>query len=142
MNTADVEPPNRRKSKKQTRLVLNGLSVLKQLGEHLDLPTAPALLDELVALARAQRRALKAAHTQLEADPLLAHLLKSRITYRHVDERGGKSGKRVENMLRLSFFLAQSLHFRGGIDDWRKLLGCRPEIPVGASKSTFRSERS
>jgi hypothetical protein len=112
--------------KKQTRLVLNGLSVLKQFGEHLDLPTAPALLDELVALARAQCRALRAAHSQLEADPLLAHLLKSRITYRHVDERGGKSGKRVEEMVRSSFFIAQSLHFSGGIDDWRKLLGIFP----------------
>ena len=127
MNTTSVKPPNRLiEGEKQTRLVLNGLSVLSQLGEHLDLPTTPPLLDELGSLARAQRRTLKAAHTQLEADPLLAHLLKSRISYRHVDERGGKSGKRVEGMVRSSFFIAQSLHFRGGIDDWRKLLAIFP----------------
>jgi hypothetical protein len=80
VNTTTVKPSNRLiEAEKQTRQVLNGLSVLRQLGEHLDLPTAPPLLEELLALARAQRRALKATHTQLEADPLLGHLLKSRI---------------------------------------------------------------
>jgi hypothetical protein len=84
----------------------------------------------LVALARAQRRALKAAHTELEADPLLAHLLKSRISYRHVNERSGKSCKPVEKMVRSSFFVAQSREFRGGIKDWRNLLAIFPRLPL------------
>ena len=77
-------------------------------------------------LGRAQRRALKAAHIQLEADPLLAHPLKSRMAYRDVDERSGESTKRIEEMVSSSFFIAQSLDFRGGIDDWRKLLAIFP----------------
>jgi len=53
-------------------------------------------------------------------------ILKSRIACRRVDERSGKSGKRVEEMVRSSFFIGQSLHFRGGIDDWEKLLAIFP----------------
>jgi hypothetical protein len=62
-------------AEKQACLGLNGLSVLRQISERLDLPLAAPLLEELVALTRAQTRALRAAHRQLEADPLLAHLL-------------------------------------------------------------------
>lgn len=43
-----------------------GLSILGQIGEQLDLPIAPSLLEELTVLARAQRRVLRAAHRQLE----------------------------------------------------------------------------
>lgn len=126
-NTSPVKPSNSLiEAEKQTRLVLSGLSVLRQLGERLDLPTAPQLLDELVALARAQRRVLRAAHSQLEADPLLAHLLKSRAIYRKTDEYRTKSGKRVEEVVRSTFFVAQNLHFSGDIDDWRKLLAIFP----------------
>jgi hypothetical protein len=50
--TRNVKPPSPLiEAEKQTHLVLSGLSVLRQLGEHLDLPTAPPLLAELVALA-------------------------------------------------------------------------------------------
>lgn len=113
-------------AEKQLRLALDAISVLRQLGEHLDLPTTPALVDELVALARAQRRTLRAAHLQLEADPLLAHLLKSRTLYRQADARGGKSTKRLEDTVRSTFFVAQSLNFKAGIDDWRRLLAIFP----------------
>ena len=113
-------------AEKQTRLVVAGLSILRRLGEHLDLQTAPALIDELVALARAQRRTLKAAQAQLEADPLFAHLLKSRISYHRADESRTKSGKRMEDLVRSTFFVAQSLQFRGDIDQWRKLLAIFP----------------
>jgi len=66
------------------------------------------------------------AHAQLEADPLLAHLLKSRVAYRRADEHRTKSGKRMEDLVRSTFFVAQSLSFRGDIDDWRKLLAIFP----------------
>jgi hypothetical protein len=90
------------------------------------LPVTPTILEELVALGRAQRRALKAAHTQLQDDPLFAHLLKSRIAYYRADENRSKSGKRLEDLVRSTFFTAQSLLFRGDIDDWRKLLAIFP----------------
>jgi len=113
-------------AEKQTRLVVAGLSVLRQLGEHLALSATPALFDELVALARAQRRALMAAHSQLEADPLLAHLLKSRVTYHRADEHRTKSGKPMEDLVRSTYFVAQGHQFRGDIDEWRKLLAIFP----------------
>lgn len=84
------------------------------------------VLEELVALARAQRRTLKAAQTQLEADPLFAHLLKSRSAYRRADEHRTKSGKRMEDLVRSTFFVAQGHQFRGDIDQWRKLLAIFP----------------
>ncbi len=56
----------------------------------------------------------------------MAHLLESRIAYRHAVERATKSDKRIEELVRSSFFIAQSLSFRGGIDDWRKLLAIFP----------------
>jgi len=80
-----------------------------QLSELLSLPIAKPLLEELLALTRAQRRALMAAHRQLEADPLLAHLLDSRIQYRKEIEHQSKSGRRMEEFGRNSFFLG----FRG-----------------------------
>jgi hypothetical protein len=98
----------------------------RQIGEHLFLPTKTDVLDELVALARAQRRTLKAAQAQLDADPLFAHLLKSRIAYYRADATRTKSGKRMDELVCSTFFTAQSLRFRGDIDDWRKLLAIFP----------------
>jgi len=64
-------------------------------------------------------------------EPLMARLLKSRISYRHADARGGKSTKRIEEMVCSSFFIAQSLHFRGDIHDWRKLLAiCQRDCAI------------
>jgi len=73
--------------------------VLWQLSEKLDLPTGPFLIEELVALARAQRRTLCAAHRQLQGHPLLAHLLKSRIAYRQKDEHRTNSLPRARNSM-------------------------------------------
>ena len=127
MNTSHVKPSNRlEEAEKHIRIVAASLSVLRQMNERLVLPTRADVLDELVALARAQRRALKAAHTQLEADPLFSHLLKSRIAYYRADESRSKSGKRMEDLVRSTFFTAQSLRFRGSIDEWRKLLAIFP----------------
>jgi hypothetical protein len=113
-------------AEKQACLGLNGLSVLRQISERLDLPISAPLLEELVALTRAQRRTLRAAHRQLEADPLLAHLLESRIAYRKSDEHRTKSGKRLEEMVRSSFIRAQSIGFRWEVEDWRALLAIFP----------------
>src|SRR5260221_8771634 len=43
-----------------------------------------------------------------------------------IPHQATKSTKRIEDIVRSSFFIAQSLHFRGGIDDWRKLLAIFP----------------
>jgi hypothetical protein len=113
-------------AEKQIRQVVSGLSILRQLSERLNLPVTPTILDELVALGRAQRRALKAAHAQLQGDPLFAHLLKSRIAYYREDEHRTKSGKRLEELVCSTFFTAQGLGFRGDFGDWRKLLAIFP----------------
>jgi hypothetical protein len=96
------------------------------MNERLHLPTTSGVLEELVALARAQRRTLKAAEAQLEADPLFAHLLKSRIAYYRADATRTKSGKRMEELVCSTFFTAQNLQFRGDIHNWRKLLAIFP----------------
>ena len=119
-------PQRLAEAEKHTRFALSVISVLRQLSEHLELPTPSPLVEEVVALARAQRRALRAAHAQLEADPLMAHLLTSRLEYRKAVQRATKSDKRIEELVRSSFFIAQSLSFRGGIDEWRKLLAIYP----------------
>jgi hypothetical protein len=82
VNTSLVKPADRlEEAEKHIRIVAASLSMLRQMNERLELPTRTDVLDELVALARAQRRTLKATQAQLEADPLFAHLLKSRIAY-------------------------------------------------------------
>jgi hypothetical protein len=117
-------PPRLVAAQKELQRVTIGLSILGQIGEQLDLPIAASLLEELAVLTRAQRRVLRAAHTQLEADPLLAHLLKARKSYRHADRH--KSPKRKEEEACQSFYLAQSIGFRGDIHDWCKLLAIFP----------------
>jgi hypothetical protein len=113
-------------AEKHCRSALQGLSVLCQLSERLSLPIAKPLLEEPLALTRAQRRALKAAHLQLEADPFWAHLLESRVRYRKEVEHPSKSGRRLEEFGRESYFLAQSLGFRGEFHEWRGLLAIIP----------------
>jgi hypothetical protein len=127
VNTSFVKPSNRlEEAEKHIRIVAASLSVLRQMNERLHLPTTNGVLEELVALARAQRRTLKAAQAQLEADPLFSHLLKSRIAYSRADETRTKLGKRMEELVCSTFFVAQGLRFRGDIHDWRKLLAIFP----------------
>ncbi len=117
-------PPHLQAAEKEIHQVVTSISVLSQLAQYLELPIAASLLEELTALARAQRRVLRAAHIQLEADPLLTHLLKARKSYRHADRF--KSNKRLEDEVCQSFYLAQSVGFQGDIHDWRKLLAIFP----------------
>jgi len=113
-------------AEKNTLLAMNAISVLRQISERLPIPAGDPLLGELVALSRAQRRTLKAVHRLMEADPLLAVLLQSRVSYRRADEHRTKSGKRLKEMTVSTFFKAQAVGFRGGIEDWRALLGIYP----------------
>ena len=56
-----------------------------------------------------------------EHDPLASHLFVSRRHYRNVNDT--KSGKRREMMARVSFNTACELGFRGGLDEWNRLMG-------------------
>ena len=60
--------------------------------------------------------AMKAEH-----DPLASHIFISRRNYRNVNDT--KSGKRREMTARLSFNTACELGFRGGLDEWERLMG-------------------
>ena len=92
------------------------------MGERLQLPTDARFIEESVALARAQRRMHRAVHKERKADPLLAHLLRSRISYRKADENRTKSGKRLDDICRLSFVTATGLGFTKPMENWRELL--------------------
>jgi hypothetical protein len=61
------------------------------------------------------------ASMKAEHDPLASHILISRRNYRNVNDT--KSGKRREMMARLSFNTACELGFRGGFDEWERLMG-------------------
>jgi hypothetical protein len=54
-------------------------------------------------------------------DPLASHIFVSRRNYRNVNDT--KSGKRREMTARLSFNTACELSFRGGLDEWNRLMG-------------------
>jgi hypothetical protein len=76
-------------------------------------------LERLTAAIRdveSELAAMKAEH-----DPLALHTFVSRRHYRNVSET--KSGKRRETMARLSFNTACDLGFRGGLDEWERLMG-------------------
>jgi hypothetical protein len=60
--------------------------------------------------------AMKAEH-----DPLASHIFVSRRSYRNANDT--KSGKRRETMARLSFNTACELGFRGGLEEWERLMG-------------------
>jgi hypothetical protein len=83
---------------------------------------AVRLQDALERLAVAIRdveselAAMKAEH-----DPLASHIFISRRHYRNVNDT--KSGKRREMNARLSFNTACELGFRGGLDEWERLMG-------------------
>ena len=53
-------------------------------------------------------------------DPLGSHIFVSRRSYRNASDT--KSGKRRETMARLSFGTACDLGFRGGLDEWERLM--------------------
>ena len=76
-------------------------------------------LERLTAAIRdveSELAAMKAEH-----DPLAAHIFVSRRHYRNVNDT--KSGKRREVTARLSFQTACELGFRGGLDEWERLMG-------------------
>jgi hypothetical protein len=56
-----------------------------------------------------------------EQDPLASHIFVSRRNYRNTNDT--KSGKRREMTARLSFNTACELGFRGGLDEWNRLMG-------------------
>lgn len=111
-------------AERHTLVALNGISVLRQLSEHLELSSATPVLEELVGLAKAQRRALNAALRRLKADPLLAHFLETRDVARQAEYAGGK---KREQLVRESFFIAQSKGFTGRVYDWGTLLSVCPK---------------
>ena len=53
------------------------------------------------------------------------------------DTECAATAKRVEEMVRSSFFIAQSLPFRGGIDDWSKLLAIFPRSALSGAGKPF-----
>jgi hypothetical protein len=76
-------------------------------------------LERLTAAIRdveSELAAMKAEH-----DPLASHIFISRRSYRNASDT--KSGKRRETMARLSFGTACDLGFRGGLDEWERLMG-------------------
>lgn len=64
----------------------------------------------------AELAAMKAEH-----DPLASHIFVSRRHYRNANDT--KSGKRREINAQLSFNTARELGFRGGLDEWERLMG-------------------
>ena len=76
-------------------------------------------LDRLSAAIRdveSELAAMKAEH-----DPLASHIFISRRHYRNAHDT--KGGKRRETNARLSFNTACELGFRGGLDEWERLMG-------------------
>ena len=76
-------------------------------------------LERLTATIRDVESELAA--MKAEQDPLASHIFVSRRHYRNVNDT--ESGKRREMMTRLSFNAACDLGFRGGLDEWERLLG-------------------
>jgi hypothetical protein len=76
-------------------------------------------LERLTAAIRdveSELAAMKAEH-----DPPASHIFVARRHYRNVNDT--KSGKRREMTVRLSFNTACELGFRGGLDEWERLMG-------------------
>jgi hypothetical protein len=76
-------------------------------------------LERLTAAIRDVESELAA--MKAEQDPLASHIFVSRRHYRKVN--GTKSGKRRDMTARLSFNTACELGFRGGLDEWERLMG-------------------
>jgi hypothetical protein len=58
---------------------------------------------------------------QRDHDPLASHIFVSRRQYRNAHET--KGGKRREVAARISYNEACALGFRGGFDEWERLMG-------------------
>jgi hypothetical protein len=78
-------------------------------------------LDRLTAAIRDVEAELAAVDG--EHDPLASHIFISRRHYRNAKDTNG--GKRREINARLSFNTACELGFRGSLDEWERLMGCR-----------------
>jgi hypothetical protein len=76
-------------------------------------------LERLTAAIRDVESELSA--MKAEQDPLASHIFISRRHYRNVNDT--KSGKRREMTARVSFDTACELGFRGGLDEWERLIG-------------------
>ena len=80
------------------------------------------LHDALEKLTKAIREVEAVIETmRAEHDPLASHIFISRRHYRNVNDT--KGGKRREMNARLSFSTACQLGFRGGFDEWERLMG-------------------
>ncbi|HZS18162.1 MAG TPA: hypothetical protein VFA51_09560 [Candidatus Udaeobacter sp.] len=83
---------------------------------------ASRLQDALERLSAAMRDVeSELAEMKAEQDPLASHIYVSRRHYRNVNDT--KSGKRRDMAARLSFDTACELGFRGGLDEWERLMG-------------------
>ena len=80
------------------------------------------LHDALEKLTKAIREVEAVVETmRTEQDPLASHIFVSRRQYRNAHDT--KGGKRRETNARLSFDTACELGFRGGLDEWERLMG-------------------
>ena len=73
-------------------------------------------LSEAISEVEATLKEMRAEH-----DPLASHIFASRRQYREAPD--SKSGRRRETVARMSYNEACSLGFRGGFDEWERLMG-------------------
>jgi hypothetical protein len=73
-------------------------------------------LSEAISEVEAALKEIRADH-----DPLASHIFASRRQYH--EARDSKSGRRRETVARMSYNQACSLGFRGGFDEWERLMG-------------------
>jgi hypothetical protein len=73
-------------------------------------------LSDAISEVEAALKEMRAEH-----DPLASHIFVSRKQYREVPDT--KSGKRRETLARMTYNEACSLGFRGGFDEWERLMG-------------------
>lgn len=80
------------------------------------------LLQEIVALARALRRAILAWQRQYATDPLVGLAFAARKQLRRAEAHRTKSGKSIERLLHNTYVEAERVGFAGSIKDWERLL--------------------
>ena len=73
-------------------------------------------LSEAIVDVEAALKEMRAEH-----DPLASHIFAARRQYREAPD--SKSGRRRETVARMSYNDACSLGFRGGFDEWERLMG-------------------
>jgi hypothetical protein len=78
-------------------------------------------LDELSAAVKKVEAILEAMRAR--HDPLASHIFVARHAHVRATEKDGKSGKFSERMARVSYREALDLGFRGGFEEWHRLLG-------------------